>query len=108
MTRIANDPADFVPQALAGFVAAHGDLVRAVDGGVVRAAPAPRGTVALIVGGGPGHFKMLPHTAPGSHAGAHDAGERRINRNRAYAKMKELLEELGPSPFDEPAQETRP
>ncbi|WP_194410581.1 3-hydroxyacyl-CoA dehydrogenase family protein [Microbacterium cremeum] len=29
-------------------------------------------------------------------------------RNRAYAKMKVLLEELGPSPFDEPAQETRP
>lgn len=56
MTRIANDPADFVPQALAGFVAAHGDLVRAVDGGVVRAAPAGRGTVALVVGGGSGHY----------------------------------------------------
>jgi len=27
-------------------------------------------------------------------------------RNRAYAKMKQLLEELGPSPFDEPATET--
>lgn len=56
MTRIANDPAEFVPQALAGFVAAHGDLVRAVDGGVVRAAPAPRGSVALVVGGGSGHY----------------------------------------------------
>lgn len=56
MTRIANDPADFVPQALAGFVAAHGGLVRAVDGGVVRAAPARRGTVALVVGGGSGHY----------------------------------------------------
>ncbi|WP_019180106.1 dihydroxyacetone kinase family protein [Microbacterium yannicii] len=56
MTRIANDAADFVPQALAGFVAAHGDLVRAVDGGVVRAAPAARGSVALVVGGGSGHY----------------------------------------------------
>lgn len=56
MTRIANDPADFVPQALAGFVSAHRDLVRAVDGGVVRAAPAARGTVALVVGGGSGHY----------------------------------------------------
>lgn len=56
MTRIANDPADFVPQALAGFVSAHRDLVRAVDGGVVRAAPAARGSVALVVGGGSGHY----------------------------------------------------
>ncbi|MCP2635469.1 3-hydroxyacyl-CoA dehydrogenase family protein [Microbacterium sp. HD4P20] len=28
-------------------------------------------------------------------------------RNRAYAKMKELLDELGPSPFDEPAGKVR-
>jgi dihydroxyacetone kinase len=56
VTRIANDAADFVPQALAGFVAAHPDLVRAVDGGVVRAAPAARGSVALVVGGGSGHY----------------------------------------------------
>lgn len=27
-------------------------------------------------------------------------------RNRAYAKMKELLDELGPSPFDAPAGAT--
>ena len=56
MTRIMNDPADFVPQALAGFVAAHGDIVRAVDGGVVRAAPGPRGSVAVVIGGGSGHY----------------------------------------------------
>lgn len=56
MTRISNDATDFVPQALAGFVAANRDLVRAVDGGVVRAAPAPRGSVALVVGGGSGHY----------------------------------------------------
>ena len=56
MTRIHNDPADFVSEALAGFAAAHADLVRAVDGGVVRAAPASRGTVALVVGGGSGHY----------------------------------------------------
>lgn len=56
MTRIANSAADFVPQALAGFVAAHGELVRAVDGGVVRANPAPRGAVAVVIGGGSGHY----------------------------------------------------
>jgi dihydroxyacetone kinase len=56
MTRILNDPADFVPQALAGFVAVHGDIVRAVDGGVVRASPGPRGSVAVVIGGGSGHY----------------------------------------------------
>jgi len=56
VTRIMNDPAEFVPQALAGFVAAHGDIVRAVDGGVVRAAPGPRGSVAVVIGGGSGHY----------------------------------------------------
>jgi dihydroxyacetone kinase len=56
VTRILNDPADFVPQALAGFVAAHGDIVRAVDGGVVRADPGPRGSVAVVIGGGSGHY----------------------------------------------------
>ncbi|WJL96896.1 dihydroxyacetone kinase family protein [Microbacterium sp. ET2] len=56
MTRIHNDPSDFVSEALAGFAAAHPGLVRAVDGGVVRAAPAPRGSVALVVGGGSGHY----------------------------------------------------
>ncbi|WP_322410904.1 dihydroxyacetone kinase family protein [Microbacterium invictum] len=56
MTRIHNDPSDFVSQALAGFAAAHPSLIRAVDGGVVRAAPAPRGSVALVVGGGSGHY----------------------------------------------------
>ena len=71
MTRIANDPADFVPQALAGFVAAHGDLVRAVDGGVVRAAPAPRGSVAVVVGGGSGHYPAFAGVVgPGLASGA--------------------------------------
>jgi len=28
-------------------------------------------------------------------------------RNRAYAKMKDLLDELGPSPFDEPGEGSR-
>jgi dihydroxyacetone kinase len=56
MTRINNDPADFVSQALEGFVAANAALVRAVDGGVVRAHPGARGSVALVVGGGSGHY----------------------------------------------------
>lgn len=71
MTRIVNDPAQFVPQALAGFVAAHPDVVRAVDGGVVRATPAPRGSVAVVVGGGSGHYPAFAGVVgPGFASGA--------------------------------------
>ena len=71
MTRIMNDPADFVSQALAGFVAAHGDIVRAVDGGVVRASPGPRGSVAVVIGGGSGHYPAFAGVVgPGFASGA--------------------------------------
>ncbi|WP_262702881.1 MULTISPECIES: dihydroxyacetone kinase family protein [Streptomyces] len=56
MTRLFNNPAAFADEALEGFVAAHRRLVRRVSGGVVRAtAPAP-GQVAVVVGGGSGHY----------------------------------------------------
>lgn len=56
MTRVLDTAEGFVKDALAGFVAVHGDLVRAVDGGVVRADPLPAGRVAVVVGGGSGHY----------------------------------------------------
>ncbi|MGZ0711971.1 dihydroxyacetone kinase family protein (plasmid) [Coraliomargarita sp. W4R53] len=56
MTHISNDSSDFVAQALAGFVAAYPDEVSPIDGGVVRANAAPRGHVAVVVGGGSGHY----------------------------------------------------
>lgn len=56
MTRLFNDPADFRDELVAGFVAANGRHVRAVTGGVVRTAPAEPGTVALVIGGGSGHY----------------------------------------------------
>jgi dihydroxyacetone kinase len=56
MTKIFNDPSDFAAQTLAGFVRAYPNLVQQVPGGVVRAsAPAP-GKVAVVVGGGSGHY----------------------------------------------------
>lgn len=71
MTRIANDPADFVSEALEGFVAAHAAEVRRVDGGVVRAVPAAPGSVALVVGGGSGHYPAFAGVVgPGLAAGA--------------------------------------
>ncbi|MFJ6569457.1 dihydroxyacetone kinase family protein [Streptomyces sp. NPDC091292] len=56
MTRLYNEPAAFADEALEGFAAAHRRWVRTVTGGVVRAVPAPAGQVAVVVGGGSGHY----------------------------------------------------
>ncbi|MDR1634199.1 MAG: dihydroxyacetone kinase family protein [Bifidobacteriaceae bacterium] len=56
MTKVFDDPAAFGEDMLAGFVAAHGDLVRRVPGGVVRWPLAGAGKVAVVVGGGSGHY----------------------------------------------------
>ncbi|AMM34145.1 Dihydroxyacetone kinase [Sinomonas atrocyanea] len=56
MTRIANDPADFADEALAGFCDVHADLVRQVPGGAVRRRRPARPKVAVLVGGGSGHY----------------------------------------------------
>lgn len=56
MSRLVNDPQNFVAEALEGFVAVHSDLVRAVDGGVVQAGGIEKGQVAVVVGGGSGHY----------------------------------------------------
>jgi len=56
MTRLFNDPADFADEMVDGFVAANRARVRKVHGGVARATTSPEGTVALVVGGGSGHY----------------------------------------------------
>ncbi|RAN74850.1 dihydroxyacetone kinase subunit L [Bacillus sp. SRB_336] len=56
MTQIFDDPANFADEALDGFVAANRQYVSRVDGGVVRATASPRGQVAVVVGGGSGHY----------------------------------------------------
>lgn len=56
MTRLVNDPAAFADEMTEGFVAAHADRVLPVSGGVVRASTAPAGQVAVVVGGGSGHY----------------------------------------------------
>ncbi|MGW0812019.1 dihydroxyacetone kinase family protein [Streptomyces viridiviolaceus] len=56
MTRLFNDPAAFADEALEGFTAAHRRWVRPVTGGVVRAAATPAGQVAVVIGGGSGHY----------------------------------------------------
>ncbi|MFE9059041.1 dihydroxyacetone kinase family protein [Streptomyces mutabilis] len=56
MTRLFNDPAAFADEALEGFAAAHRRWVRTVTGGVVRATATPAGQVAVVIGGGSGHY----------------------------------------------------
>jgi dihydroxyacetone kinase len=56
MTRLFNEASAFTEDALAGFVDLHGDLVQAVPGGVVRATETPDGKVAVVIGGGSGHY----------------------------------------------------
>jgi dihydroxyacetone kinase len=56
MTRVLNDPSDFAREALEGLAAANRHLLRLVPGGVTRAVPAAPGSVAVIAGGGSGHY----------------------------------------------------
>lgn len=56
MTRLFNDPARFTDDMIAGFAAAHPEHVTAVPGGVVRARRPRRGKVAVLTGGGSGHY----------------------------------------------------
>ncbi|MGP2441249.1 dihydroxyacetone kinase family protein [Streptomyces sp. JW3] len=56
MTRLFNDPDAFAAEALEGFTAAHADRVRAVPGGVVRRGGPVAGQVAVVIGGGSGHY----------------------------------------------------
>lgn len=56
MTKIFNNPKNFGVEALAGFVAANQAHVQGVHGGVVRSGTSPEGQVAVVVGGGSGHY----------------------------------------------------
>lgn len=71
MSFISNDPARFSEQATLGFVAAHSDVVRAVPGGVARRTATPEGQVAVVIGGGSGHYPAFAGlVGPGLASGA--------------------------------------
>lgn len=56
MTKLFNDPARFTEDMLAGFLDANARYVVGVPGGVVRAQETPPGKVAVVIGGGSGHY----------------------------------------------------
>jgi D-erythrulose 4-kinase len=71
MTQIFDNPADFADEALDGFVAANRGYVARVDGGVVRSTEMPAGQVAVVVGGGSGHYPAFAGlVGPGLAAGS--------------------------------------
>jgi len=56
MAYLFNNPSDFADELIEGFTAANAQVVRQVPGGVVRRARAMPGHVAVIIGGGSGHY----------------------------------------------------
>jgi len=56
MTCIHDDPEVFATTALAGFASVYARNVRLVIGGVLRSTATPEGKVAVVVGGGSGHY----------------------------------------------------
>ncbi|MDO9416119.1 dihydroxyacetone kinase family protein [Pararhizobium sp.] len=56
MTTIFDEPDAFAATALAGFSDIYSRYVRLVKGGAVRATSVPQGKVAVVVGGGSGHY----------------------------------------------------
>jgi dihydroxyacetone kinase len=56
MTYLFNDPVDFADELIEGFVAANSQWVRQVPGGVVRSSATTAGQVAVVIGGGSGHY----------------------------------------------------
>ncbi|MEU0494206.1 D-erythrulose 4-kinase [Mycobacterium sp. NPDC006124] len=71
MTKLFNDPARFTEDMLVGFLDANSTYVAGVPGGVVRATETPPGKVAVVIGGGSGHYPAFCGTVgPGFADGA--------------------------------------
>ena len=71
MTKICNDPGDFAVETLSGFVRAFPGFVQQVPGGVVRVDPPVAGKVAVVIGGGSGHYPAFAGwVGPGMADGA--------------------------------------
>lgn len=66
MTHLFDDPEVFAATALQGFCDIHARLVRLTPGGVLRATATERGKVALVIGGGSGHYPAFAgYVGPG-------------------------------------------
>ena len=71
MTTIFGNPSSFVPDVLAGFTDLYSQYVQAVPHGVIRSTATPEGKVAVVVGGGSGHYPAFAgYVGPGLADGA--------------------------------------
>lgn len=71
MTRLFNEPDDFADEMIEGFALASSRWVHRVTGGVVRASRGPEPVVAVVIGGGSGHYPAFGGlVGPGLAAGA--------------------------------------
>lgn len=71
MTFLLNDPATFAAEAAKGFALAHEDEVHPVTGGVVRTTRSSEDQVAVVIGGGSGHYPAFAGlVGPGMAHGA--------------------------------------
>jgi dihydroxyacetone kinase len=75
MTCIHDDPEVFATTAMAGFSSIYARNVRAVTGGVVRSTATPEGKVAVVVGGGSGHYPAFAGFVGPGFADAAVAGD---------------------------------
>ena len=75
MTCIHDHPEVFATTAIAGFASLNARTVRAVTGGVVRATATPEGKVAVVVGGGSGHYPAFAGFVGPGFADAAVAGD---------------------------------
>ncbi|MGN6130500.1 MAG: dihydroxyacetone kinase family protein, partial [Nocardioidaceae bacterium] len=97
MSYLVNDPATFADELIDGFVAAHADLVRRVEGGVARRSRTRPGEVAVVVGGGSGHYpafaglvgKGLAHAAAMGNVFASPSAQ------QVYAVAKSVATDAG-------------
>lgn len=75
MTRLFNDPAEFADEMTDGFVLSSSRWVTQVSGGVIRSTVGDSPKVALVIGGGSGHYPAFaglvgPGLADGAVMGA--------------------------------------
>ncbi len=56
MAFLKHDPHTFATEAAAGFAQVHSDTVQGVPGGVVRTTRSEQDEVAVVIGGGSGHY----------------------------------------------------
>ena len=99
MSYLHNAPGAFRDEMITGFVTAHASVVRRVNGGVARRQRTPDGQVAVVVGGGSGHYpafaglvgRGLAHAAAMGNVFASPSAQQISGAARAVASTAGVL-----------------